>query len=36
VIDKIYILMILGIIDAGGSRAVWKRALDGGRVEFFK
>jgi hypothetical protein len=33
---NIYILLILGIIDAGGSRAVWKRALDGGRIEFFK
>ncbi|CAF4422586.1 unnamed protein product, partial [Adineta steineri] len=27
--------VIQGIIDAGGSRAVWQRALDGGRVEFF-
>ena len=27
---------ILGIIDAGGSKAVWQRALEGGRVEFFK
>ena len=26
----------IGVIDAGGSRAVWQRALDGGRVEFFK
>jgi hypothetical protein len=29
-------LLILGIIDAGGSQAVWQRALDGGRVEFLK
>jgi len=35
-IDDHCILLIVGIIDAGGSRAVWKRALDGGRVEFFK
>ncbi|CAF2718740.1 unnamed protein product [Rotaria sp. Silwood2] len=27
--------VIQGIIDAGGSRAVWQKALDGGRVEFF-
>ncbi|CAF0974822.1 unnamed protein product [Adineta steineri] len=27
--------VIQGVIDAGGSRAVWQRALDGGRVEFF-
>ncbi|CAF0857456.1 unnamed protein product [Adineta ricciae] len=27
--------VIQGIIDAGGGKAVWKRALDGGRVEFF-
>jgi hypothetical protein len=31
-----YILLFPGIIDAGGGRAVWQRALDGGRVEFFK
>jgi Na+/proline symporter len=28
--------VIQGIIDAGGSQAVWQRALNGGRVEFFK
>jgi hypothetical protein len=25
-----------GVIDAGGAQAVWQRAVDGGRVEFFK
>ena len=35
-ISYVVIIWFLGIIDAGGSRAVWKRALDGGRVEFFK
>ena len=34
--EGISIVLILGVIDAGGARAVWQRALDGGRVEFFK
>ena len=33
---RINALASSGVIDAGGAQAVWQRALDGGRVEFFK
>ena len=33
---RIYASVRLGVIDAGGAQAVWQRAVDGGRVEFFK